>query len=156
MPKKNMGFTLIELTIVMLVLIVLSMTVIPIYLSQVKKAKDGIVYALLGTYRSAYNLYLTDNNGKRPSNINEIGSKVKVSKANFDIADGTSGTNSSIQILAGTVGKGGVASSGYGEFAGKSNVAEIYYDSVKGELYIDGTNGGTDYVDTKGEKWNEK
>jgi len=154
MIKKNLGFTLLELTIVMGIVALLSVTAIPRYQSQIKKAKDGNVYALLGTYRSGYNLYLSDTNGIQPGDINEIESRVMVNRASFEIAVGTS--SGSIQVLAGTVGKGGVSSIGYGDFAGKNNVAELYYDSVNGELYIDGTNGGTDYIDTKGEKWNEK
>ncbi len=156
MPKKDVGFTLIELVVVMMVLAVLAAIVIPLYMSQLRKAKDSTVYALLGAYRSAYNLYLTDSEGEDPSSIVDIENNVKVSKANFEIAAGASGTISSIQVLAGTVAKPGFVSNGYGEFSGESNVAEMYYDSINGELYIDGTNGGTDYLDTKGEKWNEK
>ena len=156
MSKKDMGFTLIELVVVMMILAVLAIIAGPLYINQIKKAKDGVVYALLGTYRSTCKLYLVDNEGEYPSSIVDIENNVKVSKGNFEIAVGTSGTVSSIQVLAGTVAKPGFASNGYGEFSGESHVAEMYYDSVNGELYIDGTNSGTDYLDTKGEKWNEK
>jgi prepilin-type N-terminal cleavage/methylation domain-containing protein len=153
MAGKDGGFTLIELAIVMLVVVVLSATVTAIYVSQVNKAKDSIIYAVLGAYRTAYNLYLADNEGIAPSDIGQI--NVKVGMTNFETEDGSTGTTSSIQMLAGTVQKGGVTSVGYGDFAGKSNVAEMYYDSIENTLYIDGSNGGTDYLDTKGNKWNE-
>jgi prepilin-type N-terminal cleavage/methylation domain-containing protein len=43
MPKKIFGFTLIELMIVIAIVALLSATAIPLYQSQVSKAKDMMV-----------------------------------------------------------------------------------------------------------------
>ena len=58
--KKRKGFTLVELVITIVIVIVLSMIAGPIYKGYGYKAKQAEGYALLGTIRSAQEAYFNE------------------------------------------------------------------------------------------------
>lgn len=55
--KGNRGFTLIDLIVTMLVLVVLAMTVIPVYQNLMQNANDSAAKAALGEMRAAIRAY---------------------------------------------------------------------------------------------------
>ena len=57
--KKYLGFTLVELVIVIAIVIVLSVVSVPIYRSYVNKAKMAEGYAVLGAVLSAQKIYFS-------------------------------------------------------------------------------------------------
>ncbi len=59
--SQNVGFTLVELVIVIAIVIVLSVVSVPIYRSHVDKAKLSEGYALLGVILSAQKSYYSEN-----------------------------------------------------------------------------------------------
>jgi len=64
--KKNNGFTLIELMVVIVILGILAAVIAPRIPKFVEKAKENKTKANLANLRSALSLYYSDNNGKYP------------------------------------------------------------------------------------------
>ena len=59
--KKNHGFTLVELMIVIVIIGVLAAIAVPIYTSNVQKAKMSEADAALGTIRTQLRIYKAEN-----------------------------------------------------------------------------------------------
>jgi len=150
------GFTLIELTIVVAIIAILSGIAVQKFLDQTKKTKDANVYAILANYRSQKNIVETDD--VILNDINELTGKVGVSNSIKVYEGKTSGTITSVQMRAGTVVLGNAISIGFGSLLGEENIVEISYNKVNEVVIADGVNDTVNYsnaVDTKNKKWNE-
>jgi type II secretion system protein G len=64
--KKNKGFTLIELMVVVVILGILAVVVAPRIPDMVKKAHEGATKGSLSTLRSTLNIYYSDVEGYYP------------------------------------------------------------------------------------------
>lgn len=73
-PKKNSGFTLIELVIVMAVIALLLSIAMPRYFSSVEKARESVLRENLALTRQALDKYYGDN-GKYPESLEQLVSK---------------------------------------------------------------------------------
>jgi len=160
---KEVGFTLIELMIVVAIMAILSAIALPVMGEHIRKAKDGNTIKVIGTMRTASNMYLTDTIGNSGSlyadKITDLeiyfSSTIVKKLRNGDITTDTNDYITSYQMIAGRATKDGVPSMGWGDFAGITNVVEIYYNNENGEIYADGTNSGTGYRDMKNKLWSD-
>jgi general secretion pathway protein G len=66
-PRRNAGFTLIELMIVVSVLAILASIALPKFADMLHKAQEGGTRGNLGSLRSAMSIYYADNQGLYPS-----------------------------------------------------------------------------------------
>jgi len=64
--KKQKGFTLIELMVVIVILGILAAVIAPRIPQFVNKAKEGRTKGNLATLRSTLNIYYSDNDGRYP------------------------------------------------------------------------------------------
>ncbi len=150
------GFTLIELMIVVAIVTILAAISSFKLMENIKKAEDGVALKLLGNLRSSKIAFESDNFGVEVENITQIAIYIDKSYIGKTDVGLNSGKITSFIIKAGTVKKGNIQSIGRGKFTGLENIAEIYYDNVSGDVWIDGTTGsGVDFVDTKGNLWNK-
>lgn len=69
--KRNKGFTLIELIIVMAVIAILASIAIPRYLASVKSAKEAVLKEDLHVMRDAIDSYTMDK-GKAPQSLDDL------------------------------------------------------------------------------------
>jgi len=69
--KKDAGFTLIELMIVMAIIGVLSLVAIPSYISAVKHAREAVLKEDLHVLRSAVDSYTMDKQ-KAPQSLDDL------------------------------------------------------------------------------------
>jgi len=67
--KKEAGFTLIELMIVVAIIGVLASIAIPKFANMVTRSKEAAVRGQLGTVRSAVSIFYSDNDGQFPMHI---------------------------------------------------------------------------------------
>lgn len=65
--RRNSGFTLIELMIIMAIISILVSVAMPKYAEFMLKSQEGQTKGNLGSVRSALNLYYSDNAGIYPS-----------------------------------------------------------------------------------------
>ncbi len=155
MIKKQNGFTLIELMIVVAIISILSALMLPKFGKQIAKTKDAKVLEIVANLRSGKTIFESDNLGKYPESMTGIGIYMDNSYESY-IGNGIlTGSVTSYLMLAGVVIRGNITSIGRGKFNDIKNTAEIYYDNTTGDIWVDGTTGsGVDFVDTKGNLWN--
>ena len=66
MKKKSLGFTLIELMIVVAIIGILAAIAIPKFAELIRKSSEGATKGNLGAVRSALSIYYGDQEGKYP------------------------------------------------------------------------------------------
>ena len=72
--NKRKGFTMVELIVVVAIIGILSSLIVPKVQNSLKRAKDTKAIATLATFRTAFNLYYTEQGEK----VVEGGSRLKV------------------------------------------------------------------------------
>ena len=72
--RKGMGFTLIELIVVMLIIALLVTLAVPKYFGSMQKSKDAVLKENLVLMRDALDKYYGDN-GKYPDTLEDLISK---------------------------------------------------------------------------------
>jgi general secretion pathway protein G len=70
-PKKNSGFTLIELVIVMAVIALLLSIAMPRYFGSMEKSREAVLRENLALTRQALDKYYGDN-GKYPESLEQL------------------------------------------------------------------------------------
>lgn len=69
--KKNKGFTLVELLVVLSILALLLTLAVPKYFTSIEKAKDATLKQDLNTLRESLDKYYADN-GKYPNTLEDL------------------------------------------------------------------------------------
>lgn len=113
--KKEKGFTLIELMIVVAIIGILAAIAIPRFADLIRKSKEGATKGNLGALRSALSIYYGENEGLYPSSLAGLADRyidaiptVKLGIGGVsDTAGYTDTTNVTSQPAAGTTGKWG-------------------------------------------------
>ena len=72
--KKNLGFTLIELMVVLTVIALLLAVVVPDYIGRMKRAEEAVLQENLALMRDALDKHYADT-GKYPHALEELVSK---------------------------------------------------------------------------------
>ncbi len=67
--RRNQGFTLIELMIVVAIIGILAAIAMPKFAELMVKSKEGAIKGSLGSLRSAVGIYFADNEGKYPGDL---------------------------------------------------------------------------------------
>ena len=164
----KLGFTLMELMIVVAIIAVLSSVAMLSYRGQIDRAKDANVLKIMAALRGSIANEITSETTGASIYVEKIsGIKKYLSPTlanNMEIADDTVAIDdfiTSYQVRAGKVEKDdGTSSVGTaGKYNLVVNVAEIYYDNRYGRLYIDGV-GASDnsikvYKDTAKRYWKD-
>jgi prepilin-type N-terminal cleavage/methylation domain-containing protein len=70
MTKKQKGFTLVELMIVVAIIGVLAAVAIPKFADMLEKSKEGATKGNLSAIKSSISNYYADNQGTYPANLN--------------------------------------------------------------------------------------
>ncbi|HUY81257.1 MAG TPA: prepilin-type N-terminal cleavage/methylation domain-containing protein [Acidobacteriaceae bacterium] len=69
--KREDGFTLIELVVVMAIIAILASLAVPIFTSQIKKAREAVLQEDLHVMRNAIDSYTMDK-GKAPESLDDL------------------------------------------------------------------------------------
>jgi general secretion pathway protein G len=69
--KREGGFTLIELVVVMAIIAILASLAVPIFTSQIKKAREAVLQEDLHVMRNAIDAYTMDK-GKAPQSLDDL------------------------------------------------------------------------------------
>ena len=72
--KKNRGFTLVELMVVLTVIALLLSVVVPDYVGRMKRAEEAVLQENLAVMRDALDKHYADA-GKYPTNLEDLVSK---------------------------------------------------------------------------------
>ena len=67
--KKNTGFTLVEVILVIIIIGILAAIIVPKFAGQSGMAKIATTKANIGSLRSAIRLYQSNNDGTLPTNL---------------------------------------------------------------------------------------
>lgn len=89
--RKQHGFTLIELIVVMAIIAMLLSLAAPRYFNSVDKSKEAMLHQNLALTRQALDKYFGDN-GKYPSSLDDLVSKRYLRSLPIDPLTGTSNT----------------------------------------------------------------
>jgi general secretion pathway protein G len=69
--RREGGFTLIELVVVMAIIAILASLAVPIFTSQIQKAKEAVLQEDLHVMRNAIDAYTMDK-GKAPQSLDDL------------------------------------------------------------------------------------
>lgn len=69
--RREGGFTLIELVVVMAIIAVLASLAVPIFTAQIKRAREAVLREDLHVMRNAIDAYTMDK-GKAPQSLNDL------------------------------------------------------------------------------------
>src|SRR5215210_7058132 len=72
--RKNLGFTLVELMVVLTVIALLLSVVVPDYVGRLKRAEEAVLQENLTVMRDALDKHYADA-GKYPTNLDDLVSK---------------------------------------------------------------------------------
>ena len=72
--KKNQGFTLVELMVVLAVIALLLSVVVPDYMGRLKRAEEAVLQENLAVMRDALDKHYADA-GRYPANLEELVAK---------------------------------------------------------------------------------
>lgn len=67
--RKERGFTLIELMVVIVIIAILAAVALPNFMGATERARESAVRSAVKTIQTALEMYATDNNGYYPTNI---------------------------------------------------------------------------------------
>ena len=70
--RRRRGFSLIELLVVLVILALLAGIVLPRFLDQQKRGQQGAARTQVGSFKSAIQLYMLDNKGQTPKDLDEL------------------------------------------------------------------------------------
>ncbi|MEQ1919160.1 MAG: prepilin-type N-terminal cleavage/methylation domain-containing protein, partial [Elusimicrobiota bacterium] len=70
--KRQSGFTLIELMIVVAIIGILAAVAIPKFANLIRKSSEGQVKGNLGAMKSALSIYYADMEGYYPDDVNSL------------------------------------------------------------------------------------
>ncbi len=162
--KREKGFTLIELMIVVAIIGILAAVAIPKFADLVTKSKEASVKGNLGTVRSALSIYYGDNDGNYPgtangdmfsalTNANKYlpGAAGIQSLGKFEIPRAGNGNLNAGHSTALFLNASGPTSVTIGAAPVESVVGPLYYVNAvnqAGDLYI-----ACGHQDTKGSMW---
>lgn len=91
--KKNKGFTLVELAVVIVIIGVLAAIAVPRFLSTTETAIDAQVQATADSLRSAYSIYLAGHHGTKPTCTQLLDSVDEIRRTGTYTAQGTRDPN---------------------------------------------------------------
>jgi len=91
--KKNQGFTLVELAIVIVIIGVLAAIAVPRFLSTTETAVDAQVQATADAVRSAYSIYMAQNRGTKPNCTQLLSSVSEIARTGNTSARGVRDPN---------------------------------------------------------------
>ncbi|ADR35984.1 type II secretion system protein [Oceanithermus profundus] len=95
--KKNKGFTLVELAVVIVIIGVLAAIAVPRFLSTTETAVDAQVQATADAVRSAYSIYLAQNRGTKPTCTQLLSSIEEIRRTGSNTAVGVRDPNLQIR-----------------------------------------------------------
>jgi prepilin-type N-terminal cleavage/methylation domain-containing protein len=76
-PGRRLGFTLVELMIVMVVIGILAIVAIPKFSNTIARSREASIKANLAAIRSALSIYYSNNDGEFPGDLGVLPMNVK-------------------------------------------------------------------------------
>ncbi len=145
--KKNKGFTLIELMVVIAIIGVLSAVAMPKFRDMLEKSREGATKANIGTIMSAISVYHADVLYKYPENIADksfekyisVLPAVKVTHPHGGYR--LSGKSNEVELLKEPPGKGKGKALGVNKF--KDNTDGWRYDPETGGVWVNNSQNDT-------------
>jgi prepilin-type N-terminal cleavage/methylation domain-containing protein len=141
MVRKNGGFTLTELMLVVAIIGIIAAITAPKFADMVIKSKEAVVKGSLGALRSAITIYYADTEGVFPRKMQlstalSTGSKYLDRLPYAEVPRPGSHGNNNAEALS------------MDDFAGGSRAGVWYYLSSEGHVVVNCT-----HTDTKGSTW---
>lgn len=85
--KHNLGFTLVELIIVMVIVAILSVVSVPIYKIYIERARETEIYSIVPEIIKAQKFYIIEN-GRFADNISDLGFQINGKEQTYNGAKG--------------------------------------------------------------------
>lgn len=146
--KKQKGFTLVELMIVVAIIGILAAIAIPKFADMLEKSRDGATKGNISAIKSAVSIYYGDQQGAWPSDLENNGATNPLTFLPKYIAaippvksTGANTSNSSTNIGKGP-GKNSAFAKyiGYGTFAAITTTGDGWvYDNAAGSVWVNST-----------------
>lgn len=147
-PKRNIGFTLIELMIVVAILGLVAAIAIPKFGGMIVRSKEASIKGKLTAFRSAISIYYADNEGIVPGNFALVflpNSKYLENIPQISIPTVSAHTlGDGVSSLFAT----GDWSGGAPYYGGHATLRAWVFNSSTGKVYVNCT-----HTDTSGRTW---